>query len=186
LLAERISALPYPKFVREQIFEPLGMKNSTIYQSGFKIEERGFGYARNEQRDIIPSDQSLTSATKGDGGVYTSLNDYSRWIQALRNNRLVNFEKIAEKLNHPIPEQINSFYGAGWFMQGKSPATFFHSGSTCGFTNFVIEIPSESFSVIYFSNIANNERPFEAILEVLARHGFPDLKKVLSLHTLTR
>ncbi|HEY0897032.1 MAG TPA: serine hydrolase domain-containing protein [Sphingobacteriaceae bacterium] len=186
LLVERISGTPYPRFARDRIFRPLGMKNTLIYEAGQQIPNRGMGYARNEQGDLIPSDQSLTSATMGDGGVYTSLEDYSRWIHALRSNQLLQFGSLAAALKHPIREVPDAFYTAGWFIKGSSPATFFHSGSTCGFTNFVIERPEDGLSVVFFSNIAGNEAPFTAVLKVLSDHGITGLEPLMELHALTR
>ncbi len=186
LLVERVSGIPYPRFARERIFGPLGMKHTLIYEAGQKIPNRAMGYARNDQGNLIPSDQSLTSATMGDGGVYTSLEDYSRWIRALRSNRLPDLGRLASSLNQPIRELPEAFYTAGWFMKRISPAAFFHSGSTCGFSNFVIERPEDGLSVVYFSNIAGNESPFSAILKVLSDHGITGLEPLMELHALTR
>ncbi|SRR5258708_7415584 len=89
LIIERASHHSFPDFIRENIFLPLHMTNSTIYVRGQPIPHRAMGYARDGTSLIIPSDQSLTSATKGDGGVYTSLADYSKWISALQKNQLL-------------------------------------------------------------------------------------------------
>lgn len=186
LLVERVSGMNYPVFAAERIFKPLGMTNTVIYKAGTGIRNRAMGYARNAQGDLVPSDQSLTSATMGDGGVYTSLDDYSRWIDALRNNLLIDFRGVTDDLRFPISEQPGASYGAGWFLGGPSPGTFFHSGSTCGFTNFVIERPESGLSVVFFSNIAGNEGAFLPVLKLLAGHGLPDLERVMELHALTR
>lgn len=186
LLIEKVSGKTFPEFIRERIFVPLKMNNSVVYQANAQITNRAMGYSRNNSGGIIPSDQSLTSATKGDGGVYTSLNDYARWIDGLQNHKLINFPKSTQKLKFPIAESPGSFYNAGWFVKSLSPDTLFHSGSTCGFSTFSIQVPSQKLSIVYFSNIAGNEQPFVEILYALSRNGMGDFSGVMSLHALTR
>ena len=85
-IVEKVSGLSFSKFTAQNIFKPLGMTNTRIYQQGEAILNRAMGFARNEKKEIVPSDQSITSATKGDGCVYTSINDYQKWASALINN----------------------------------------------------------------------------------------------------
>ena len=186
LIIEKVSGNIFPDFIKERIFQPLEMKSSMIYRADAEIDQRAMGYARDNRGRIQPSDQSLTSATKGDGGVYTSLNDYAKWIDGLRNNKLINFHKAMEKLKFPITEVPGSSYTAGWFVKSNSPDTFFHSGSTCGFSTFSIQVPSGNLSIVYFSNVAGNEQPFIDIVQILEQNGLTDLSEVMKLHALTR
>ncbi len=75
---------------------------------------------------------------------------------------------------------------AGWFITGANPLLLFHSGGTCGFANFVIWTPGDEWSIVYFSNLANNETPFKVILHILQQEGEIDLSPVFTLHNLTR
>ncbi len=186
LIIERASHQPYPSFIKARIFTPLHMDSSTVYQAGYPIPHRAMGYAHNSAGQLIPSDQSITSATKGDGGVYTSLSDYSKWIRALQQNRLLRLADALRKLHMPLNNMSNRYYAAGWFEDTGSPLLLFHSGSTCGFANFVIQLPGDSWSIVYFSNIADNSIPFKNILSILKANGGPDLSSVFDLHELTR
>ncbi len=201
LVIERVSGQPYADFIRDRIFLPLHMDNSTIYREGHPIPHRAMGYRRDSTGAIAPSDQSVTSATKGDGGVYTSLADYARWVRALEENRLLDLPGALRLLNFPIPGQPGSGYAAGWFLLGdKAPrsahgmyagtpapaAIWFHSGSTCGFSNFVIHIPGEDWTLVYFSNLADNDAPFRVLVGLLKQAGVKDFSGVMALHDLTR
>jgi CubicO group peptidase (beta-lactamase class C family) len=192
--------MTFPQFIHHRIFAPLHMDNSTVYEAGHLIPHRAMGYARDSSGHIIPSDQSVTSATKGDGGVYTSLSDYAKWIYALQHNTLLPFAATLRRLRFPIgdmphkserseaarPQGQTSAYAAGWFIQLDSPQLLFHSGSTCGFANFVIQLPGDAWSLVYFSNIADNTAPFKTILTILKDTGYPDLSSVFILHDQTR
>jgi CubicO group peptidase (beta-lactamase class C family) len=186
LVIERASKHSFPDFIRENIFLPLHMTNSTVYVRGQPISHRAMGYARDSAGHIIPSDQSLTSATKGDGGVYTSLADYSKWIGALQKNQLLRLAPLLRRLRFPISGSGKSYYAAGWFMMDTNPFLLFHSGSTCGFANFVIQIPADQWTIVYFSNLADNETPFKVILHILQQESGIDLSPVFTLHNLTR
>jgi CubicO group peptidase (beta-lactamase class C family) len=184
LIIERASKKSYARFLHDRIFAPLHMDNSTVYEKDHPIPHRAMGYARDSSGHIFASDQSITSATKGDGGVYTSLSDYVRWINALQQNTLLPLAATLRSLRFPIGQ--GTFYAAGWFISLASPQLLFHSGSTCGFANFVIQLPGDNWSIVYFSNIADNIEPFRSILTILKTAGYPDLSSVFALHDQTR
>jgi CubicO group peptidase (beta-lactamase class C family) len=194
LIIERASHQSYASFIKDRIFTPLHMDHSTIYEKDRPIFHRAMGYAKDSTGAILPSDQSVTSATKGDGGVYTSLVDYRKWIRALQQNRLINLPATLKRLRFPIqtaPDTApgatpNNFYAAGWFISTPSPLILFHSGSTCGFANFVIQIPGDEWSIVYFSNLADNTTHFRVIVKLLKDSGMEDLSPVLALQDLTR
>ncbi len=189
LIVERVSKQSFASFIKDRIFTPLQMAHSVVYQAVQSIPHRAMGYAKDRAGHVYFADQSLTSATKGDGGVYTSLTDYGKWIKALQENRLVKLPAIIKRLQFPLgAEQAppQSFYAAGWFWQSTSPALLFHSGSTCGFSNFVIQLPGDEWCISWFSNLAGNTVVFSGIVQVLERYGFAGLSRVFSLHELTR
>jgi CubicO group peptidase (beta-lactamase class C family) len=186
LIIERVSHQPFAAFIRERIFLPLHMHNSMVYEPGCNIPHRAMGYARDSTGAIKPSDQSVTSATKGDGGVYTSLIDYSKWTRALQQGSLLPLPAVFRRLRFQIANAHDSYYAAGWFITGNSPVVLFHSGSTCGFANFVLQIPGDEWSITYFSNLADNTGPFKEIINILNRSGMEDLSAALELHELTR
>jgi len=192
LIIERVSHQSYAQFIKERIFQPLHMNRSTIYEKGSPIVNRAMGYARDNSGRIIPSDQSITSATKGDGGVYTSISDYSKWIRALQTNHLLRLPDVLKRLHQPIgagasgSSPFTAQYSAGWFEILSSPIILFHSGSTCGFANFVIQLPGDLWSIVYFSNLADNTEPFRKIIQIVNESGVMDLSQVFALHDLTR
>jgi len=186
LIVERISHQSFASFVEKKIFKPLHMDASVVYEAGKNIEHRAMGYAKDSTGNVIFSDQSITSATKGDGGVYTSLTDYRKWIYALQQNKLINPAKAMERLRFKIADADNSFYAAGWFNILSNPGILFHSGSTCGFNNFVIIVPERKLSIVYFSNMADNLLPFKKIIMVLQEQGVGNFSNVPALHELTR
>jgi CubicO group peptidase (beta-lactamase class C family) len=186
LIIERASHESFPEYIRRHIFLPLHMDSSIIYSPGQPVPRRTMGYARDSAGHIVPSDQSVTSATKGDGGVYTSLADYAKWIRALQQNYFLRLADIMRRLRFPIAGVPNSYYASGWFTFAGSPLLLFHSGSTCGFANFVVQVPADTLSIVYFSNIAENTAPFREIVRLIKRSGLADPTPALPLQDLTQ
>ncbi|MBD2699948.1 beta-lactamase family protein [Spirosoma sp. BT702] len=185
LLIERVSGDTYATFLRERIFKPLQMNQSVIYEAGKPIANRAMGY-RKKGKIFAFSDQSLTSATKGDGGVYTSLTDYQKWINALRNNTLLELKAILNRTKQTISTNPGSYYAAGWFFRQPNNPVLFHSGSTSGFNNFVVSIPDKKFLMAYFSNKADNKANAAAVLKLLASANPTELADILTLDELTQ
>jgi CubicO group peptidase (beta-lactamase class C family) len=186
LIIERISGQSYPQFIKERVFKPLKMNHSLIYEKETPVSNRAMGFARDKNQSLYANDQSSTSAVKGDGGVYTSLQDYKKWTHAIWNNTLIDMQQALSELNFSIKELTQSYYGPGWFYFTKGEPALFHSGSTCGFSTFSVNIPRKKTSIVYLSNIAGNTEPFRKILNVLAEEGINNPSEIFELHQLTR
>lgn len=156
LIIERVSGYSFPEFIRENIFKPLKMNNSDIIKPDFKISERAFGYNfENNGFKISDAGESLFFSTMGDGGIYTSIDDYLKWIMAIQNGKLLNsgIIKEAQSARFPIDKTRNLYYGYGWFVAGSGDnKTVYHTGSNGGFRTIIFMIPSKKYSVIIFSN----------------------------------
>lgn len=175
LIVQRAAHTGFTDFIKTNIFQPLHMDSSAVYIPDAHIPLRAMGH---------PEDQSITSATKGDGGVYTSITDYSKWIRALQQNKLIDLAATLKRLRFPIAD--NNFYAAGWFLDTGPPLLLFHSGSTCGFNNYVVQLPTDELSIVFFSNSADNQSTFESITRILKETDFADLSSIFHLHDLTR
>lgn len=193
LVVEKVSGQPYASFVEQEIFTPLEMLNSRVFEPGKDIPERAFGYALDEAGKVRFSDQSTTSATKGDGGVYTSLEDYRRWYNLRQEKLGIDFPAAFSTCEAPLSGSSGAFYGLGWFFLPEGtgrkknlPLTMYHSGSTCGFSNDVVEIPAEQTLVVFFSNLADNHAAFKPVLKVLEDAGIlPSEMDLWGLHEKT-
>jgi len=188
-VVERVSQQPYAAFLKQALFDPLGMTNTRLYEPSQPIPNRAMGYALDGLGKIRPSDQSVTSATKGDGCIYTSLVDYQKWLTALDQNRLLNLAATLDDVRYPLEVGEQAYYGLGWFQYRpqESGAEYFHSGSTCGFSTFVVRVPSRNLAVVLFSNQAENTQPFAEVLELLtSRLDEAPRLDVWTMHSQTR
>lgn len=175
LVAARAAGRPFGDVLRERIFAPLGMTRTLAYERGRnEVPERAYGHTK-EPTGFRETDQSSTSATLGDGGVYSCLEDLAKWDEALRTNALVSKAEMAPALTSvrladgsgprwPKGEEggDNLFpgrpvaYGFGWFLdpwQGRKRA--WHHGETMGFRSIVERFSTDGVTVIVLANRAD-------------------------------
>jgi len=148
MIVEELTGKRYAEFLRDEIFLPLGMENSVAYEKGISsVPNRAFGYFVEPDSSAF-SDQSITSAVLGDGGIYTSLEDLYKWDQALNAEKLVQKESL-DRAFTPALEN----YGFGWRIdEYKGHRRVHHTGSTCGFRNVIQRFPEDGFTVVILTN----------------------------------
>lgn len=172
LIVEKVSGMSLQKYCDKYIFKPLQMKNTVWY--GEKIKNRVYGYAKEADK-VVFRDQSLTSATLGDGGLYTSLSDYKKWYLDRKKVLGMDFIAMAKKSSAAITG--NHRYTYGWFYENDingQPKVILHSGATCGFSNIVIEIPGKEMLIVYFTNLAARHNSFLPIESRLKEYKIVD------------
>ncbi len=190
LIVEQVSATTYSEFLETHIFGPTRMEHSILFQKNVSIAQRAMGYAPHPNTGFQLADQSLTSATSGDGCIYSSVSDYALWDQFLAKQELLNLESL---LNHNAAV-INNHpcwkYGMGWFFEQRPDGTLemFHTGNSSGFSHLVLRIPAEEVLVVAFSNVADHPALLPGLLETLVHHQAFQLRSdlVWALPSLTR
>jgi CubicO group peptidase (beta-lactamase class C family) len=146
---EAVAKKPFHEYMADEIFQPLGMTESVLYQRGLNsVANRAFGH---EQRDgkWVRSDQSLTSAVRGDGGVYTSLRDYLKWLAALDQRKLFRPKSYEAMFSPQVTTDRNgSKYGYGWFLdEYRGEQRVHHNGETHGFRACVQAFPDRHAAI---------------------------------------
>jgi CubicO group peptidase (beta-lactamase class C family) len=158
LIVESVSGKKFPAFLNEHVFKPLGMNHSLAYEAGVSaVPNRAFGYGQNGEAFEF-SDQSLTSAVLGDGGVYSSLVDLMKWDQALYTDKLVSRKMLQDAFSiHSSKSDFKeSGYGYGWYIgEHRGVKEVWHYGSTCGFSTKIERFPEKNLTVILLTNRRN-------------------------------
>jgi CubicO group peptidase (beta-lactamase class C family) len=174
LIAAKVSRKSFARFLEESIFQPLGMSSTVAYEPGIStVKNRAYGYTPSG-KTFRRTDQSLTSATLGDGGIYSSVEDLYRWDQALNTTKLVGTKTLEQAFSPGnFGKGQTSNYGFGWFLDtvgGIRAAS--HGGTTVGFRNHIVRLPDEKFTVIVLMNRSDGV-PAE-IANNIARNYCPD------------
>jgi D-alanyl-D-alanine carboxypeptidase len=157
LIIEKISGMPYAAYIKKNIFEPLGMDHAQVFGLGSPIENQVRGYDIDEKGSFkkLDAEESIFFSTEGDGGVYCSSEDYSKWFRALQSGKLLGKKWIAEARSpqFPVDKPKQLYYGFGWFINENTNETaVYHTGSNGGFRAISFSIPSQDYLVVIFSN----------------------------------
>ncbi len=171
LIVAKASGEGFAAFLRERIFLPLGMQDTVAYEEGVStVRARAFGYSF-EHGAWQRTDQSLTSAVLGDGGVYSSIADLARWDAALYGTGPLNAASLKLAfMPQTATDDPMVRYGFGWRITGTS---VWHSGETLGFRNVIVRWPARHFTVIVLTN-RNDPEPYTLALAI-ARTCLPDV-----------
>jgi CubicO group peptidase (beta-lactamase class C family) len=163
LIAEAASGKHFASFLRERVFEPLQMRNTVAFEAGISdVAHRAFGYSAARQ-SWTRTDQSPTSATLGDGGIYSSIDDLAKWDAALGDGRLLRPASLCLAFAAAIhTDDAAVQYGFGWRITGE---TRWHSGETIGFRNVIVRYLERRFTVIVLTN-RDDPSPYPAALAI--------------------
>lgn len=159
-IVEKISKQHFRDFLKENIFEPFGMSNTTLYnyQEGNdpNMPNRVFGYQKElNQKNYKLNDYHIVNDVRGDGGIYSTLNDLYKWNMALVNYKVLPKEYLDEAWSWgTLNNAEKTRYGFGWSLEDKTkPKTVFHSGGWVGFSTYLFnEIETKSGYIVLTNN----------------------------------
>ena len=164
LIVQRVSGMDLADFMHQRIFKPLGMDHTLLYEHhrGPQVTNRAYGYSDINGK-WTRTDQDTTSATRGDGGVYSSIDDLAKWDAALYTDRLLNADSRRLAFSaHVRTDDPSIDYGFGWRITGD---TVWHSGESQGFRNVIVRWPKQHLAVIILSN-RNHFQPYPLALKI--------------------
>jgi CubicO group peptidase (beta-lactamase class C family) len=155
LVVERVSGKRFGEFLEQEIFAPLGMSNTFVYDVPSKKNARtAIGYGQFGQVD-----DSGPTAIPGDGGIYSTVDDLFKWDQALYTERLVHQSTLDEAFMPGKVQQGASTYGFGWNIEQDGGGKYiWHQGSQAGFRAFIGRRLAQRVTVIMLTNKGNSKR----------------------------
>jgi CubicO group peptidase (beta-lactamase class C family) len=168
-IVEKVSKMSYAEFLAKNIFQPLGMSQSSVssarrsmgkYPPNYAL---GFVYSdslkRYELADKLPVYDYVyyLDGVVGDGGINSSAGDLLKWSNALYGNQLVSKSTLEEMLSPLVPRSAGdstNYYGFGFNVQphsadGKLVSV---SGNWPGYRNMMTCLLDKDQTIIILSN----------------------------------
>jgi len=151
-IVENASGKNYWDFIRERIFQPLQMTNTTSRIPGIIVPHRASGYEMNHHVPIN-RDYDLTDLFSA-GAIISTTMDMAKWDAALNGDQLL---KESSKAQWWTPAKLNSGkiqnYGFGWFLDPlNGHKNIGHGGATSGFSATIQRFPDDRLSIIILCN----------------------------------
>jgi CubicO group peptidase (beta-lactamase class C family) len=179
-IVKRVSGKSLRIFAEENIFAPLGMKN-TRFHDDFReiIKNRTQGYLPREDGGF-QIEMSLQNVV-GAGGLLTTVEDLALWDRNFYDNQLGGYgqdfiEQIttpAENTNYAFGLSVNQYRGSNMLS---------HSGMWKGYRSQMIRLSDRNFSVICFTNLQTVVPYWFAIqiIDLYLEHEFTEAVKFYS------
>ena len=185
LIVAKRAGESFGEFLHQRVFAPLKMSSTLLFENGKnEVPDRAYGHSLKNGA-LQETDQSPTSATQGDGGVYSNLADLSRWDDALRNHTLLGEADFApavtpralpagaeRKLAEDVPAALRGQargYGFGWFLDLEDAhPLMWHYGDTVGFKSVILRYTRDQITVIVLSNRSDLDPAALALESALA------------------
>ena len=154
-IVERISEMDFPDFVRENIFEPLGMSNSYVRRDPSTIIPRATqGYSNGDHGMIESGD---LDAAYGAGAIYTTPDDLVKWMNNFESGT-VGGTDVIERL--VTPDTLNNgdtmTYALGIGVNDyKGLKQYAHGGADIAHRAMLMYFPEIRSGVVTLSNNAS-------------------------------
>jgi CubicO group peptidase (beta-lactamase class C family) len=165
-LLEKVSGESYEKFVQENLFGPLGMKDSGYDSTAKVIERRAAGYESGKGGPVNAGFIHMSIPFSA-GALYSTTEDLLRWEQGLFGGKLLSAVSLA-KMTTPFKND----YACGVAVHtANGRKSIDHGGSIEGFNTFLAYYPDDKLTVVALANFSGDAA--EQITQRLARiaHG---------------
>jgi CubicO group peptidase (beta-lactamase class C family) len=150
-LIEKITGGSYEKFVRENIFAPLGMKDSGYDSNSAIIPRRASGYELSKGEPVNAGFVNMTIPFSA-GALDSTTEDLLKWEQGLFGGKLLT---AASLLQMTKPFQSN--YACGLFVETKDGRKVIqHGGGIEGFNTQLTYYPEDMLTVIVLGNVSGS------------------------------
>lgn len=179
VIIERVSGMPYIEFLRENIFEPLGMKNTGLDDYFEILPNKVSGYYLSGD-SLVHGEIDTVNAFSA-GAMYSTAEDILIWDKALYGNIILS-EKSKKEMFTPVKEN----YGYGWFIDEKfNKKRVHHSGGGNGFNHQLHRYIDDETTILVLSNngFTNSSRINDDIARIVfgQEYSLPSKPKIYDL-----
>jgi CubicO group peptidase (beta-lactamase class C family) len=149
-IVEKVARMSFNQAVQKLVLEPAGLKNTRMFEAGMKGISSG--YTKNWK----PAPQLALTPPAGDAALVSTLDDLYHW------SVLMDAREMREVFSPGL-----GGYGYGWFIDNRfGRRRYIHTGELPGYRTVFVKYPSESLTIILFSN--QDRSPLETVSRALA------------------
>jgi D-alanyl-D-alanine carboxypeptidase len=147
LVIAQVSGQSYGDFLRDRVFQPLGMTQTQAKLA--TVPGLATGYQKLRETPLPTCDSSYAS-----GNIISTAIDLTKWAIALDQGKLL---KPASYQQLWTPIQLNNGrradYGLGWHIENfNDHPSIGHGGNTAGYSSGFLRYPNDRLSVLILTN----------------------------------
>ena len=168
IVAEQLGAEDWNAVVRTEIFEPLGMTDSSLTAEAIEAAANhasGHRWAPDGAVEV-PFTPSFPYEFAGAGAINSNVDDMARWLRLQLGNgvfegkRLVSAENLGFIRTPKVGVSDTISYAMGWVTRATpNGRVIWHSGSTDAFGAFAGFLPDKDVGVVVLTNQTNAGLP---------------------------
>lgn len=162
-IVARVQKTSWTNFVRQRIFEPLGMKQSNFTPREMRRRpDYSLGYAYSEskkQAEPLPM-RNLSNAAPA-GAINSNATEMAQWIRlwlnrgAYNGKRLVSEASVDEMTKPQMKMSASADYGLGWMLHDWNGHKIVeHGGNIDGFNAQVALMPDQKLGFVLLTNVS--------------------------------
>jgi CubicO group peptidase (beta-lactamase class C family) len=165
-LIEKISGQTYEQFVQENIFTPLGMKDSGYDSNRTVIQRRATGYTPDANGPVNAGyvDMSVPFSA---GALYSTTEDLLRWEQGLFAGKVLSATSL-QKMTTPFKQDYACGLGVRIVSGHK---VIEHGGGIEGFNTQLSYYPDDKLTVVVLANLNGGAPDSIATRMAAVAHG---------------
>jgi D-alanyl-D-alanine carboxypeptidase len=154
LIVEQVSKIPFFRFVRTRILEPLQLKSAVDFDSAGPSGVEPVGYMRYALGTLRPGPSTGRGWMYGAGELAMSASDLAKWdISVIRESLLAPASYRAMETTTLLRDGVGTGYGLGVSVSLSSGhRAISHGGEVSGFTAQNIIFPDDSAAVVVLTN----------------------------------
>lgn len=168
-IIECASGMPYGQYIKEHIFEPLGMENSRLDDPVDLIPQRVRGYRLIDGKIKNSEFVDISSRFAG-GGTRSTVVDMLKYAKGIVEGKLLKEETWRQMFTSMAT--ISGFltgYGMGWGVRPlRGHFQVSHGGSQPETRTYLLILPTEKLAIAFASNLEGMDRLF--YVKRLAEH----------------
>jgi len=151
LIIEKITNMPFPEYMKQTLFGPLGMHDTYI----FSIKDSANYNPTWSVSKGFPMDQY--DCTYGDKNVYSTVRDLLAWDKSLYEHTYLK-KSTLDMAFTPLSNEVHSMhnYGLAWrlFIKGQD-TVIYHNGQWHGTNTSFIRLVQDTATIIVLGNKEN-------------------------------
>lgn len=196
-LVQKLSGVPYKKYIQDNIFTPLEMTNTAFEPTPAMDERMSMPYTVDEKTGNQLPAVRVKAAVWPAGIVYGTVYDQANWLIVNLNGGVFKGKRIISEatMNQMMTRQFDQFkgsiegiwgnetagFGLTWWSQVRDGDRYFaHSGSLSGYTAFLLGNRDRKFG---FAILTNGNRAHPHLFKLADRSM--DLMKKYSVDQKT-
>ena len=176
-IVEKVSGKKFSQFMKENIFDPAGMKHTAVYSKAEyeKIPVKVVGHDRGTWRYSVV--QNFLDGPVGDKGIYSTVRDLYLFDRTLKRGKLVSkalLDSAYKGHNELVRGHFN--YGYGWrIFNGNDHHVVYHTGWWHGFRHIYLRDLTADVTIVLLSNLTNGS--LLQLDELFKLAGMPVVRK---------